>query len=105
MANKWKDVLNERSLIANERSKWSSWKCVKVKGRKTCQGQMFCRSKGIMGRNGRNGLMCLKGLKMLNGVYRVLKCVKVTRLNKGGKDLEVRKGSKSLRDSKGFKRM
>jgi len=102
VANKWKDVLNERSLIANERSKWSSWKCVKVKGRKTCQGQMFCRSKGIMGRN---GLMCLKGLKMLNGVYRVLKCVKVTRLNKGGKDLEVRKGSKSLRDSKGFKRM
>ena len=37
-ANKWEDVLNERSLIANESSKWSSCKCVKVKGLKSCNG-------------------------------------------------------------------
>ena len=31
VANKWKDVLNEKSLIANESSKWSSCECVKVR--------------------------------------------------------------------------
>ena len=34
VANKWKDVRNERSLIANERSKWCCCKCAKVKGLK-----------------------------------------------------------------------
>jgi len=29
VVNKWKDVLSERSLIAHERSKWSSCKCEK----------------------------------------------------------------------------
>ena len=39
VANKWKLVLNERSLIVSERYNWATYTVVKVKGLKRCKGQ------------------------------------------------------------------
>ena len=37
VANKWRDALHERSLLANEKTIGSSCTCVKVKGLKSCK--------------------------------------------------------------------
>ena len=66
MVNKRKDVLNERSLIANERSKWSGCKGQRSEKLERSNGPKVSRLKG--GKIERSkGLKCSNGSSKIEG--------------------------------------